>query len=105
MNCGLSPRWPAVITTASAVVALGWVERKPGLAATGAWIGLSAWWQCDAGLLGDVPWWLMWLLSGGNGPALGGPLGLPPVGILLVMVAPLLAWVIVQAVRSRGGTR
>lgn len=104
-----SPWWYGLATpllaVAAAVVALGWVERGPGLAATGAWLGLSTWWQCHAGLLGDMPGWLTWLLSGGSGPALGGQLGLPPAGILLVMVGPLLVWVIAQAVRSRGGTR
>jgi hypothetical protein len=94
-----------LLAVAAAVVALGWVERAPGLAATGAWIGVSTWWQCDAGLLGALPGWLTWLLNGGSGPAIGGQLMLPPVGELLLIVGPLLIWVIVQAVRSRGGTR
>jgi hypothetical protein len=104
-----SPWWYGLATpllaVAAAVVALGWVERGPGLAATGAWIGLSTWWQCRAHVLGGMPGWLTWLLNGGSGPALGGQLALPPAGVLVVMVAPLLVWVVVQAVRSRGGTR
>lgn len=103
------PLWHGLATpllaAAAAVVALGWVERAPGLAATGAWIGLLAWWQCAAGALGAIPRWLVWLLNGGSGGALGGQFGLRPAGMLLAMVGPLLAWVLVQAVRNRGVTR
>jgi hypothetical protein len=101
------PLWHGLATpllaVAAAVVALGWVERGPGLAATGAWIGLLAWWQCAAGPP-PMPE-LTWLLVGESGPALGGQLGLRPAGMLLAMAGPLLVWVLVQAVRSRGGTR
>jgi hypothetical protein len=96
------PLWHGLATpllaVAAAVVALGWVERGPGLAATGAWIGLLAWWQCAAG---PAPGRLTWLLIGGGGP----PLAWRPAGVLLAMAGPLLGWVLVQAVRSRGGTR
>lgn len=105
-----SPGWwsglaTPLVAVALAIVALGWVERAPGLAATGVWFGVQAWWQCRSGLLGDIPGWLSWLLSGGDGPALGGQIGLPPVGLLVLMELPLLGWVVVQAVRSRGGRR
>jgi hypothetical protein len=95
------PPWHALATpllaVAAAVIALGWVERSPGLAATGAWIGVLTCWQCASAPLT--------LMIGGNGPGIAGQLGLRPAGMLLAMAGPLLVWVLVQAVRSRGGTR
>jgi hypothetical protein len=95
------PPWHALasplLAVAAAVVALGWVERSPGLAATGIWIGVLTCWQCAS-----APSTLM---IGGNGPGIAGQLGLRPAGMLLAMAGPLLVWVLVQAVRSRGGTR
>jgi len=104
-----APLWHGLATpllaVAAAVVALGWVERSPGLAAAGAWIGLLAWWECAAGPWGPMRGGLNLLLVGESGPGPGGQLGLRPAGMLLAMVGPLLVWVLVQAVRSRGGTR
>jgi hypothetical protein len=95
------PPWHAVasplLAVAAAVVALGWVERSPGLAATGIWLGVLTCWQCASAPLT--------MMIGGNGPGIAGQLGLRPAGMLLAMAGPLLVWVLVQAVRSRGGTR
>ncbi len=95
------PPWHALasplLAVAAAVVALGWVERSPGLAAAGVWIGVLTCWQCASAPLT--------LMIGGNGPGIAGQLGLRPAGMLLAMAGPLLVWVLVQAVRSRGGTR
>ncbi|MDT4986093.1 MAG: hypothetical protein QOI74_187 [Micromonosporaceae bacterium] len=103
------PWWYGLVTpllaVAAAVIALGGVERRPTLAVAGAWLGLLAWWQAAAGRLGDIPRWVIWLLDGGSGPALGGQLALPAAATLAVMTAPLLAWVLVEAVRTRGGSR
>jgi hypothetical protein len=104
-----APLWKGLITplvaVAAGLIALGWVERAPTLAAAGVWFGLAAWWQCATGMLGAIPGWLVWVLSGGSGPALGGQSGGRPGGMLLAMVLPLLVWIAVRAVRSRGGPR
>lgn len=103
------PVWHGLATpllaVAAAVVALGGVEHRLALVAAGAWLGLLAWWQCAAIRLGAIPGWVAWILDGGSGPALGGQLALRPAAMLLAMVGPLLAWVVVQAVKTRSGTR
>jgi hypothetical protein len=96
------PYWWHGLTTpllavAASLIALGWVERAPGLGVAGAWLGLLAWWQAAAGY-GTIPGWLDWLLNGGSGPGIGGTVELPPAGMLVLLVLPVLAWIAVAAV-------
>lgn len=94
-----------LLVAAAAVLALGWIERSRVLAACGLWAGLIAAWQCAYGYqLGEIPGWLDWILSGFDGPALGGQLtvlGLHTAGFtLLVMAAPLAVFAVAGATRA-----
>lgn len=89
--------WSGLLTplaaVAAAAIALGVVERSRGLVFGGAWLGLIAGWHCTLGM-GELPGWLVWLLGGGDGPALGGQLTLfglnRPGPVLILMTLPLL---------------
>ncbi|MEU7909443.1 hypothetical protein [Actinoplanes sp. NPDC049118] len=93
-----------LIPIAAAVAVLGWVERSRWLIAAGAWLGLLAWWQ-QYFHLGGIPGWMDWLLSGGEGPALGGEITLlglnRPGPVLILATLPLLVFAAVRAARSR----
>lgn len=95
-----------LLAVAVAAIALGVIERSRGLIFGGVWVGLIASWHCALGM-GGLPAWAVWLLSGGDGPALGGQLtllGLHRPGPVLILAAlPLLIVGFVGLVRSRGG--
>lgn len=101
--------WQGLLTpllaVAVAAIALGVIERSRGLIFGGVWLGLIASWHSALGM-GGLPGWVDWLLSGGEGPALGGQLtllGLHRPGPVLILAAlPLLIVGFVDLVRSRG---
>jgi len=96
--------WRALLTpllpVAVAVVALGWVERSPGLAAAGGWIALLATWLCGWYPAGHLPGWAADLLGGTDG-SLGGQLALRPGHYLGLMGLPLVVVAVVHALRAR----
>jgi hypothetical protein len=102
---GRPPWWHGFATpllaVAVSVVALAWAERSLGFAAAGLWIGLLAWWQCTAGLVGALPDWVTWLLDAGQDPGRNAQLAVRPASMLLVMALPLLLCAVVQALRVR----
>jgi hypothetical protein len=91
-----------LVPVAVALIALGWSERSFALAATGAWIGLVASWYGAAGL-GRLPGWLIFVLNGFEGPALGGRVALfdRPAAVLGAMALPLVVYAAIQGLRSR----
>ena len=91
-----------LVPVALALIALGWTERSVALAVTGAWIGLVASWYGAAGM-GRLPGWLTFVLSGFEGPALGGQVALfdRPAAVLGVMALPLVVYATIQGLRSR----
>jgi hypothetical protein len=98
-----------LIAVALALVVLGSVEKTRWLAFTGIWIGVITWWQgafLAYGIMGGTPGWLASLLSGGEGPALGGQFALlslnRPGPLLILMALPLF---IFAAARARRGAR
>jgi hypothetical protein len=92
-QAGWSGLLTPLVAVAVAAIALGVVERSRGLIVGGAWLGLIAGWHCMLGM-GRLPGWLVWLLDGGDGPALGGQLTLfglhRPGPVLILMTLPLL---------------
>jgi hypothetical protein len=96
-----------LLAVAAAVVVLGWVERSRWLAAAGVWLGLVAWWQYHF-QMGGIPGWMSWLLSGFDGPALGGQVTLfglnRPGPILILATLPLLVFIVARLTRA-GSTR
>ncbi|SFQ33320.1 hypothetical protein SAMN05421810_106166 [Amycolatopsis arida] len=106
------PGWAGLLTplivVAVAAVALGAVERSPGLMAGGVWLGLITAWHSTAGM-GGLSGGATWLLNGGDGgSADGGQLTLlglhRPGPVLLLMVLPLVLVAGRQLWRTRGGT-
>jgi hypothetical protein len=97
-----------LLPIAAAVTVLGWVERSRAVALAGVWVGLIAWWQNFVGI-GRMPNWETWLLSGGDGPALGGELSLlglnRPGPLLIMMTLPLLVFAAVRAHRAHRAQR
>ncbi|WP_310381105.1 hypothetical protein [Actinoplanes couchii] len=101
--------WQGLLTpllgVAVAAIALGVVERSPGIALSGAWMAAVAWQFCAMGQVGGLFGWQTWVLGGGSGPALGGQLtilGLDQPGpALLFMSLPLLLTGLFRAFRAR----
>jgi hypothetical protein len=91
-----------ILPLALALLVLAWAHRSVPLAATGLWIGLVACWFCAAGPA-ELPRWLVFVLNGFHGPALGGQLGFAgrPGPILIAMSLPLLAYAAVRGLRAR----
>ncbi|GAA5122733.1 hypothetical protein [Haloechinothrix salitolerans] len=96
-----------LLAVAVAAIALGVIERSRGLIFGGVWLGLIASWHCALGM-GGLPGWVTWLLSGGEGPALGGQLTLlglhRPGPVLMLAALPLLIVGLMGLRRTRGGT-
>lgn len=84
-----------------AVIVLGWSERSRGLSLSGVWVVAIAWWQCSQGM-GRLTGWMVWVLDGFSGPALGGEvaiLGLNRPGpILIVLTLPMLVFAAIRAI-------
>ncbi|WP_216207256.1 hypothetical protein [Amycolatopsis aidingensis] len=108
-RASIPPGWSGLLTpllvVAVAIMALGLVERSRGLLLAGIWVGLVTAWHCSLGM-GRLPGWLVWLLEGGEGPALGGQLTLlglhRPGPVLMLMALPLLVAGARGAWRARG---
>jgi hypothetical protein len=74
-----------LVAVAVAVVALGWVERSVGLAATGVWLGLLTFLGGAWGILGSFP---------------GGQFSVRPGPALITLTLPLLIWLCAKGIRS-----
>jgi len=89
-----------LVAVAASLVALGRVERSPGLAVAGLWLGGFSFLANAEGFLGRIPGWLDWILAGGEGPGIGGGIDTGAVPALVFLTLPLLIWLCAKGVRS-----